>query len=235
MLIGWRAFVSCLNLFATEQKKKNEEQTKVSQFHTKTTMMTRCTLFSLCINLLFCTHVVVSTENGVGAQAHNSTHNDRCGVWLGMSTIPGAGLGMFAGKDFQKGDLLLPVGDHVIPIVDLGRRYSKFFLWDDYTWTSHSGFLGTTKMGAKVVDVASPGIGAAVNSVMDFINVDQEDMSRYSVPGNLHRLKDPQAGAFSYHHSRMSYAHNDIRPGQELFNDYGDHWYEANLSDYVFL
>jgi hypothetical protein len=169
MLIGWRTFVSCLNFFATNQKKKNYEQKEVCQFHTKTTMMTRYTLFSLCINLLLCSHVVVSIENGVGAQAHNSTHNDRCGVWLGASTIPGAGLGMFAGKDFQKGDLLLPVGDHVIPIVDLGRRYSKFFLWDDYTWTSHSGFLGTTKMGAKVVDVASPGIGAAVNSVMDFI------------------------------------------------------------------
>lgn len=182
-------------------------------------MVMKLALFYLCVIFVAC--------HRVEAQAHNSTStqsDDTCRVWVGMSTIPGAGLGMYAGKDFEKGDLLLPIGDHIIPIVDLSTRRSNFFLWDEYTWKSHSGFVGTTKMGARVVDVASPGFGSSINSIMDFVNIAQDDQSKYTVPDNLHRLRDPQAGAFTYHHSRMSYADTDIRSGEELFNDYGDLW-----------
>eukprot|EP00544_Gedaniella_sp_CCMP2646_P006227 CAMPEP_0202502716 /NCGR_PEP_ID=MMETSP1361-20130828/39786_1 /ASSEMBLY_ACC=CAM_ASM_000849 /TAXON_ID=210615 /ORGANISM="Staurosira complex sp., Strain CCMP2646" /LENGTH=50 /DNA_ID=CAMNT_0049135787 /DNA_START=32 /DNA_END=180 /DNA_ORIENTATION=- len=33
-----------------------------------------------------------------------------CGIWLAKSTIPNAGLGMFAGKPFQNGQDLLESG-----------------------------------------------------------------------------------------------------------------------------
>lgn len=159
---------------------------------------------------------------------HSNATQQQCGVWVGLSTLPGTGVGMFAGKDFQKGDLLLNVGDHVIPIVDLGRRKSDFFLWDEYTWAAHEGFQGTTTLGVKATCVASPGFGSTANSFMDFVNVDEDDETQYTVPDNMHRSRDPQIGAFTYHHSRNAYAQTDIQAGQELFNSYGDAWYVRN-------
>ena len=40
-----------------------------------------------------------------------------CGVWIAPSTIDGPGLGMYAGRDFDRQDTLML--DLVIPIVDL--------------------------------------------------------------------------------------------------------------------
>ena len=60
-----------------------------------------------------------------------------CGVWLALSTLPGAGIGIFAGKNFSTREQFMPAGDHTVPIVDIiahngGRNF--FFLWDEYTW-----------------------------------------------------------------------------------------------------
>jgi len=72
-------------------------------------------------------------------------YTDDCGVWLAPSTLPGAGLGMFAGKNFAQGESFMPSGDPVIPIVDIlmhQRGRTRFiFLWDEYTWNGNS--LGT--------------------------------------------------------------------------------------------
>jgi hypothetical protein len=74
-----------------------------------------------------------------------TAHLDACGLWLAPSSLPGAGLGMFAGRDFAKDELLQETGDVVIPIVDImmhQRGRGKFnFLWDEYTWNGRS--LGT--------------------------------------------------------------------------------------------
>jgi hypothetical protein len=53
-----------------------------------------------------------------------------------MSTLPGTGVGMFAGKAFKKDDEMMPAGDHLVPIVDiaLSHGFDIFFLWDEYTW-----------------------------------------------------------------------------------------------------
>ena len=59
-----------------------------------------------------------------------------CGVYLAPSTIPGAGLGMFAGRDYKRHDIVTQ-GDIVIPLSEIdwhnGFRLS-FFLWEEYTW-----------------------------------------------------------------------------------------------------
>jgi hypothetical protein len=87
------------------------------------------------------------TQHLIGNPAHVA-----CGIWLAPSTIPGAGLGMYAGHDFAKGESLQknhlgePVGDPVIPIIDIelhnGNR-EVAMLWDQYTWryvpVSHEG------------------------------------------------------------------------------------------------
>jgi hypothetical protein len=65
--------------------------------------------------------------------------NDECNLYLAPSTIPGAGLGMFAGsRPFKKGERLAPP-DIMIPAYDLewnnGYQHLRF-LWDEYTWST---------------------------------------------------------------------------------------------------
>jgi hypothetical protein len=208
-----------------------------------TMMLRKMALLSLLISILGCISFTVnaatSSETSIAEQTcANGVNNEtktcnstpsqtsECGVWVGLSTLPGTGIGMFAGKDFRKGDPLLSLGDHIIPIVDLGLNHAEdtsFFLWNEYTW--NSGYFGMTRMGIEEVDVASPGFGATANSFMDFVNVQEEDTARYSVPDDVHRSKDPEAGAFTYYHSRNSFAEHHIWAGEELFVSYGDKWY----------
>lgn len=47
---------------------------------------------------------------------------------------------------------------------------------------------------------------------------------------HLHRSKDPGAGAFSPYWDRRSSAGRDIHAGEELFVDYGIHWFEGRAS-----
>ena len=79
-------------------------------------------------------------------------------------------------------------------------------------------------LGTESTQVASPGFGAAANSFMDFVNVD-EKLPIYQIPQKLHRRKDPGAGALTYYHSRYCEAKTDIKAGEELFVSYGDEWF----------
>lgn len=67
-----------------------------------------------------------------------------CGVYLAPSTIPGAGLGMYAGnKAYEKGDIVT-LGDVVVPVFELDWHMghgSYDFLWHEYVW-SYSQFNG---------------------------------------------------------------------------------------------
>jgi hypothetical protein len=169
--------------------------------------------------------------------------HDACGLWVALSTIPGAGIGMYAGTNFQIGDPLLPhgSGDHVIPIVDLRVNHPLLLLDDDdddndsddddtnqgfemlehYTW--EGSHMGVHYLGHQHVEVLSPGVAAVPNCIMDLVNVD-EGLSMESVAGDLHRSRDPGAGAFTYYHSRQAKAIREIEAGQELFVNYGNNW-----------
>jgi hypothetical protein len=139
-----------------------------------------------------------------------------CGVWFAKSTIPGAGLGLFAGKDFQETESLLSTGDVVVSVVD-GKfhRSNKYkFLWDDYTWDGASLYMEREGLSPSS-SVASPGFGAAVNCFLDLVNV-KEGIPQNSNTG-LHRSKDPGSGAFSYFWNRESRATTAIQAGNELF------------------
>lgn len=158
-----------------------------------------------------------------GEESKDDAPDQECGIWVGLSSLPGTGIGMYAGKDFSQGDPMMDVGDVAIPIVDLKRDHPhESFLWSEYTWDAE--WFGMTRMAHVAVDVASPGFGATANSFMDFLNVQEDESAVYSNHG-LHRSRDPQAGAFTYFHSRMSYSYHHIPAGQELFVTYGDSWY----------
>ena len=68
------------------------------------------------------------------------------------------------------------------------------------------------------------GFGAAANSFLDLVNVEEGD-PRNTMPNMLHRSKDPGVGAFTTYHDRKSSAKVNIKAGQELFVNYGQHWY----------
>ena len=60
----------------------------------------------------------------------------QCGVYLAPSTIPGAGLGMFAGRDYKPREIVTE-GDIVIPLSEIDWHNGfqlDFFLWEEYTW-----------------------------------------------------------------------------------------------------
>lgn len=162
----------------------------------------------------------------------NSNTNTVCGIWLAPSTIPGAGLGMYAGRDFRKGDLLQDYGDVVIPIIDIeshAREYSSqkdwTFLWDEYTWDAES--LQMDNEGYGHVNVASPGFGAAANSFLGIYNVEEYVPLPYDETADLHRSKDPGLGGFSMYGNRLSVARQDISVGQEFFVSYGESWFKT--------
>ena len=154
------------------------------------------------------------------------TEADVCGLWFAKSSIPGAGLGMYAGRDFQKGNELLPSGDVVVPVVDIRSFHPNdkkwIFLWDEYTWNSESLFM---ELEGDEVSSASFGFGAAVNCFLDLVNVDETypDVSS----AGLHRSNDPGAGAFSVFHNRQTLATTKITAGDELFASYGNSWFTS--------
>jgi hypothetical protein len=143
-----------------------------------------------------------------------------CGLWFAKSTIPGAGLGIFAGKDVESGTSVLPIGDVVIPLVDLNihqgykNTHNEHFLWDEYTWDGGTLFMDHEGLGDEL-NAASPGFGAAVNCFMDLVNVKEGFPPSNNL--GLHRSTDPGAGAFSYYWNRDSIASTPIQAGNELF------------------
>lgn len=141
-----------------------------------------------------------------------------CGVWLALSTLEGAGLGMYAGVNFVKGQDLLIGGDSVIAITDIKQHNSNQdftgdFLWDEYTWNAEA--LKMDLEGHVEVNVASEGFGAAANSFLPLYNV--EEWYPRNTDIGLHRSKDAGAGASTVFHHRKSTANKDIAAGSELY------------------
>jgi SET domain len=159
--------------------------------------------------------------------------SSECGVYIATSTIPGAGLGLFAGKDFNKGERVT-WGDLIIPIVELNWNNGHedfFWLWDEYTWghSIHSEMKFETEMTSDFAG-ASFGIGSAINCILGLVNV--EDVFGRCDNAGLHRSKDPGSGAFTSYYDRTSVAKRFIHAGDELFLDYGSQYFTSRESKY---
>jgi hypothetical protein len=181
----------------------------------------------------------VSMEVGTTVTAHDDTTTiddspnppvwtGECGLWVAPSTLPGAGFGLFAGRDFVAYENFQVTGDIVIPLVDLPYHthldtHIYKVLYDEYTW-GPEGFLMHWD-GHFVVKAASPGMGAVINSFYGLFNV-QERSNLLIDSAGLHRSTDPGVGGFTPYHNRRSTAIHDVLAGQELFTDYGPGWFE---------
>ena len=88
--------------------------------------------------LLASCSAVPALDNAVEPSTTTNRSNDldaTCGVYLAPSTIPGAGLGLFAGRDYQEGSLVIH-GDLSIAVTDYyvhneqDSEALEHFLWD---------------------------------------------------------------------------------------------------------
>ena len=94
-------------------------------------------------NLLLILLFIASIHHEVAASKIDSKimQHSECGIYLAESTIPGAGLGMFAGdRDYKKGEGLT-YGDLMVPLFELdwhneGHDYdvssSLTFVWSSH-------------------------------------------------------------------------------------------------------
>ena len=158
-----------------------------------------------------------------------TTASSVCGLWFAKSSIPGAGLGMYAGRTFAKNEYLTYTGDLVVPIVDIVHvqhddRGDFAFLWDEYTWDAPAMQMETE--GFYDVNAASFGFGAAVNCFLGLVNVD-ETSPQIQSPAGLHRSVDPGAGAMTLYYDRQTLASRTIQTGAELFASYGENWFTS--------
>jgi hypothetical protein len=69
-------------------------------------------------------------------------YSAECGLWLAPSTLKGAGLGMYAGKDYKQGELV-GSGDVVVAHVDHEQHQFQLgdeanTLWNEYFWNGVS-------------------------------------------------------------------------------------------------
>jgi hypothetical protein len=167
------------------------------------------------------THAGLSSLSNIGCFAE--ARLSQCGVWSARSTVKGAGLGMFAGRDFETGQDLMASGDVVVPLADI--RYHHLhsfdaFLLHEYTWNAAA--LHMDHEGFREISAFSPGFAACLNSIQDLANV--IELTPEHNEGGL-TLQDPGAGAFSSYHNRRTTARYSIRAGQELFANYGSNWF----------
>jgi len=169
----------------------------------------------------------------------------RCGLYMAVSTIPGAGLGIFSGVDRRPGGYV-GEGDPLIPLVDLYYHLQNSPEFDpedmehqsesldptsDYVW--HGSELGMQQESAysdTQCTAYCPGLDAAINCNLALINVDKL-VPEYD-DGGLRRNIDPGAGAFTPYHNCTTVVTAPIPAGGELFKVRGGgatHWYRRLL------
>lgn len=149
----------------------------------------------------------------------NEHDNSKCGIYLAPSSIPQAGLGMYAGhREYKVGEQVTD-GDIVIPIFEMEwhnqlKDEEGNFLWDEYTWNGEV-FPGGEEEQEDVsqLQFASPGVGAAANSYLSLVNIEDAWIQL----GLATDVKSPGAGAQTPYHGRSFSATSDIPMGGEIW------------------
>jgi hypothetical protein len=151
--------------------------------------------------------------------------DDECGLYMAESSIPNSGLGMYTARAISRGEQIF-YGDVVIQVEDpvenarLRRRFNKQtrkespWLLHSYFWDS---FITKGDLEANEVESILPGLGMLANSHTGLVNADNVAPERVV---DLHRSKDPGAGASTHFHNVHFDAVDDIEPGSEIFVEY---------------
>ena len=175
------------------------------------------------------------------ANNHQDDPSNPCLIYLAESTIPNAGLGMFAGAPFHKGQLIgRTYGDAAIPTTDQNwhntlpngkkrNRHNEDYHWPliNYDWVPKSLKIQNE---ADEVAFTVPGFGAAPNCHFRLLNV-KEHGAMYDTAG-LDRYTDPGSGAITPFFNRSSTARKEIETGSEFFVNYGSGWFTSREDEF---
>eukprot|EP00804_Cyclotella_cryptica_P030084 CCRYP_020715-RB/>CCRYP_020715-RB protein AED:0.34 eAED:0.34 QI:60/0.66/0.5/1/0.66/0.5/4/413/674 len=196
--------------------------------------------------------ILISPEPAASSGQHiyfppdtTKIHQDKnaCMLYIAESTIPHAGIGIFAGVDFAEGQLIGRDnwGDPAFATIDInwnnadpgGRSASKSrrdYHWPltNYDWESSS--LDIIEEEGDDASMTVTGFGAVPNCHFSLINVAEHGVS-YDLAG-LSRYNSPGSGAITPFVNRTSTARKDIEAGSELFVSYGSSWFK-NRPDYA--
>jgi hypothetical protein len=195
-----------------------------------------------------------SSSSNLSSDGGDERDGDLCGMYLAPSTIPGAGLGVFAGHfDIAVGEnLLTDDGDLVVPIYEMTKHVGheeNNLLWWEYTWQAIS-FDGMFEEVEDVNDVkaCSTGLGAAINCILPLVNIvddyderevglsgialnsDKNDNSTATTKLVSPSLSSPGVGAFTPYHNRRWKAKQEIPAGMELYGNYGQGYFTSRTS-----
>lgn len=144
-----------------------------------------------------------------------------CSLYMAESSIPNAGLGIFAGRAFFEEEPVDPSPQVVIPLIDLENSplYTGSVL-ANYPW---AGWSQGAHFEAVASTVLYPNLGMLANSHLGLANVDQNAVDgQIHLLGSTDRESDFSAGANTlYHGATFNVSKKPIRAGEEIFVDYG--------------
>lgn len=169
-----------------------------------------------------------------GNNNSSSSSSGGCGLYLAPSTIPNAGLGIFAGRPLVRGDVVGTV-EPCLPILDLEWNNAVAFAEEesfpnpffDYVWSGHHLGMAREAFDLELVTAFWPGLDAAVNCHPLLTNAERA-LPQYDPEPNIplgHRSKDPAAGSSTPYAGGHSVVTRNVPAGGELFKDYGDDWF----------
>lgn len=150
-------------------------------------------------------------------KAHGGS--DQCKLYLAESSIPDSGIGIYTAVDLKEGELL-GEGEIAVPLVNFSKPW---MLPDEVFWNKDAVEDLLLFEGLGPTDSFIPGFGAQINCHMGLNNVEHSYAQIKSA--GLSPSKDYGSGARSIWGNVTNIATRDIKAGEELFIDYGEHWF----------
>jgi len=144
-----------------------------------------------------------------------------CSLYMAESSIPNAGLGIFAGRAFEEEEPVDPSPQVVVPLIDLeGHPLYSGSVLANYPW---AGWSQGAHFEAEGATVLYPNLGMLANSHLGLANVDQNAVDgQIHLLGSTDRESDFSTGANTlYHGATFNVKNKPIRAGEEIFVDYG--------------
>ena len=136
--------------------------------------------------------------------------------------LPNAGVGVFSTRPLYRGELILPVGEMDIPIVDrLWHTGISFWPVGQYVWTKHQLSEQDTK-ALNDVQVFGTGFDSCLNTHMLLQNAVSLKSENNRVGLKLGR--DAEASGITPYWNSTYKVIANIPAGGEIFNMYGKEW-----------
>ena len=186
------------------------------------------------VQVVTCLFILSTSIFCAFAKKNDQPPQVECDLYMGESTIPHAGLGIFTSVEKKPGDSV-GNGDVCIPLLELGWHNDGddfFNPFSDYVWAGEVMGMKHEVMTGDI-EAICPGLDCAINCNLALINVGKST-PLYDSSG-LERRKDPSAGAITPYHNGTTFVTRKIPPGGELFKYYGDNWFTTRPQLFRYL